>query len=99
MDKIKGVDTSVLFICKGSMEYFNLMPDRFSTVSTGVKGTTTLHINSLSFFSCVITVVSKLNESVALVPLKLIILSLSFTAGISLQYCHRLPDVFEFKGA
>ena len=37
----------------------------------------------------------KLNESVALAPLKIIILTSSFTAGISLQYCHRLPDVFE----
>ena len=36
----------------------------------------------------------KLNESVALAPLKSTILPLLFTAGISLQYCHKLPDVF-----
>ena len=36
----------------------------------------------------------KLNESVSLAPLKLIISPSLFTAGISLQYCHRLPDVF-----
>ena len=39
--------------------------------------------------------VLKLNESVALAPLKLVIFPASFTAGISLQYCHKLPDVFE----
>ena len=39
--------------------------------------------------------VLKLNESVALAPSKSAILPLLFTAGISLQYCHRLPDVFE----
>ena len=33
----------------------------------------------------------KLNESVALVPLT----PLLFTAGISLQYFHKLPDTFE----
>ena len=37
----------------------------------------------------------KLNESVALAPLKSTILPLLFTAGIFLQYCHKLPDVFE----
>ena len=63
------VGTSVLFIFKGSMECFNpyfkisnssslsLVPDRFSTVSAGVKGSTTSHINSWSFFSCVPTIV------------------------------------------
>ena len=39
--------------------------------------------------------VLKLNESVALAPLKSAILPLLSTAGISLQYCHRLPDVSE----
>ena len=39
--------------------------------------------------------VLKLNDSVALAPSKLTIAPLSFTAGISLQYYHRLPDVFE----
>ena len=38
--------------------------------------------------------VLKLNESVSLVPSKLTIAPLSSTAGISLQYCHKLPDVF-----
>ena len=37
----------------------------------------------------------KLNESVALAPLNSTIFPLSFVAGISLQYCHKLPDVFE----
>ena len=37
----------------------------------------------------------KLNESVSLVPLKATISPLSSTAGISLQYYHKLPDVFE----
>ena len=37
----------------------------------------------------------KLSESVALAPLKLRISPSLFIAGISLQYCHRLPDVFE----
>ena len=37
----------------------------------------------------------KLSESVSLAPLKIIILPSLFIAGISLQYCHRLPDVFE----
>ena len=39
--------------------------------------------------------VLKLNESVALAPLKSAILPLLSTGAISLQYCHRLPDVFE----
>ena len=39
--------------------------------------------------------VLKLNESVAIAPLKSAISPSSSTAGISLQYCHRLPDVFE----
>ena len=39
--------------------------------------------------------VLKLNESVALAPLKSTILPSLFTAGISLQYYHKLPDVFE----
>ena len=37
----------------------------------------------------------RLNESVALAPSKSTIAPLLFTASISLQYCHRLPDVFE----
>ena len=37
----------------------------------------------------------KLNESVALAPLKLTISPSLFIAGISLQYYHRLPDIFE----
>ena len=37
----------------------------------------------------------KLNESVSLVPSKIKILPSSFTAGISLQYCLKLSDVFE----
>ena len=39
--------------------------------------------------------VLKLNQSVALAPLKLTISPLLFTAGISLRYCHKLPDVFK----
>ena len=39
--------------------------------------------------------VLKLNESVASAPLNSIILPLLFTAGTSLQYCHKFPDVFE----
>ena len=40
--------------------------------------------------------VLKLNESVALAPLKSTIFLSSFTAVISLQhYYHKLPDVFE----
>ena len=37
----------------------------------------------------------KLNESVALAPLKLTISPLLFTTVISLQYCHKPPEVFE----
>ena len=37
----------------------------------------------------------ELNEPVALTPLKSTILPLLITAGVSLQYCHKLPDVFE----
>ena len=37
----------------------------------------------------------KLNESVSLAPLEATISTLSSTAGISLQYCHKLPDVFD----
>ena len=37
----------------------------------------------------------KLNESVTLAPLKSTISPLLFTAGIALQYCHKLPDVLE----
>ena len=37
---------------------------------------------------------SKLNESVALATLKSTIIPLLFTAGISLQYCHKLLHVF-----
>ena len=39
--------------------------------------------------------VLKLNESVALAPLKSTRLPSLFTAGISLKYCHKLPDVVE----
>ena len=38
---------------------------------------------------------SKLNESVRLFSAKLTIALLLSTAGISLQYCHKLPDFFE----
>ena len=37
----------------------------------------------------------KLNESVALAPLKSTIAPPLFTAGISVQYFHKPPDVFE----
>ena len=37
----------------------------------------------------------KLNESVALAPLKSTISPLLFSVDISMQYCHKLPDVFE----
>ena len=37
----------------------------------------------------------ELNESVALVSLKLTISSSLFTTGMSLQYCRKLPDVFK----
>ena len=47
----------------------------------------------LSLVSPVIFVL-KLNESVALATLKSTRASL-FTAGISLQYCQKLPDAFE----
>ena len=36
-----------------------------------------------------------LNESAALAPLNSTILPLLFTSSISLQYCCKLPDVFE----
>ena len=36
----------------------------------------------------------KLNKSVVLVSLKSTISPLSFTAGISLQYCNKLPDFY-----
>ena len=39
--------------------------------------------------------VLKLNKSVALAPLKATILPALSPAGISLQYSHKLPDVFE----
>ena len=39
--------------------------------------------------------VLKFNESVALAPLNSTVPTLLFTAGISLQYCHKLPDAFE----
>ena len=39
--------------------------------------------------------VLKLNESVTLSPLKSTILPLLFTAGISLQYSHKFPDVLQ----
>ena len=39
--------------------------------------------------------VLKLSESVTLPSLKSTILPSLFTAGISLQYCYKLPDVFE----
>ena len=39
--------------------------------------------------------VLNLNESVVLVAVKSAILPALFTAGISLQYYHKLPDVFE----
>ena len=37
----------------------------------------------------------KLSESVSLAPLKITVSPLLFTAGISLHYCHKLPDIFE----
>ena len=54
----------------------------------------TLSILPLSPVWLVIFVL-KLNKSVALVPLKATILSALFTAGISLQYFHKLPGVFD----
>ena len=39
--------------------------------------------------------VLNVNESVVLVLVKSIILPALFMAGISLQYCYKLPDVFE----
>ena len=47
------------------------------------------------FLSDLLFFVLKLNKSVAFAPLILTILPSLFTAGISLQYCHKLPDVFE----
>ena len=44
---------------------------------------------------CPVIFALTLNESVALAPLSSTILPLSFTAGISLQYYHKLPDVLE----
>ena len=38
----------------------------------------------------------KLNELVALAPLKPTISPLLFTAGISLQYCHKLPNNYRY---
>ena len=42
-----------------------------------------------------VTFTLKLNESVRLFSAKLTIPLLLVTAGISIQYCHKLPDVFE----
>ena len=50
---------------------------------------------SLSFLVWHVIFVLKLDKSVALAPLKITILPSSTTAGIYLQYCHKLPDVFE----
>ena len=41
----------------------SLVPDRFNTISAGVKGSTTLRVNSLSFFLCVLTVVLTIFQS------------------------------------
>ena len=54
----------------------------------------TLHILPLLPVWPVIFVLN-LNESVSLVPSKSIISYSSYTAGISLQYWHKLPDVLE----
>ena len=37
----------------------------------------------------------KLSESALLAPLIITTSPILFTAGISLQYCHKLPDVFD----
>ena len=50
---------------------------------------------SPSSFVWPVILVLKLNESVALASLKLTMSPSLFTAGISLYYCHTLPDVFE----
>ena len=50
---------------------------------------------SLSFLVWHVIFVLKLDKSVALAPLKITILPSSTTAGIYLQYCHKLPDIFE----
>ena len=52
---------------------------------------------SMSPSSLVIPVIFdlKFSESVSLFPSKITISPSLSTAGISLQYCHRLPDVFE----
>ena len=50
---------------------------------------------SPSSFVWPVIFVLNLNESVVLVAVKSTILPALFTAGISLQYCHKLPDVFE----
>ena len=54
---------------------------------------TTLSISPSSSVWLVIFAL-KLNESVALPTLKLTILPLLFATGISLKYCHKLPDNF-----
>ena len=37
----------------------------------------------------------KLSESALLAPLIITTSPILFTAGVSLQYCHKLPDVFD----
>ena len=50
---------------------------------------------SPSLFVWPVVFVLKLDESLALAPVKSTILPSLFAAGIFLQYCHKLPDVFE----
>ena len=83
---------------------------KISLTSQLIKGISRFHQRFLKYFNGTVTSILsilplspvwpvifylKLNESVALAPLNSTILQLLFTAGISLQYCHKLPDVFE----
>ena len=58
------------------------------------NGTITSTFTLPAILPLTVIVVLKLNESVALAPLKLTISPSSFTADISLQYSHTFPDVF-----
>ena len=82
---------------------------RISSISQSIKGISRVIRKLLKYFNGTIIstlIISlllvwpvilflKLSESVTLAVLKLTISPSLFTAGISLQYYHKLPDVFE----
>ena len=91
LDQVKI--SSILQLIKGISRVLQKLLRYFS--GTIISTSTLPAILPLLLLAVVLRIIFdlKLSVSVSLTPLKLIFPS-SSTAAISLQYCHRLPDVF-----